>query len=220
MLLTGRSISRVIPHMLGANMTRVFNLMRPRMEFCYDNILSHTNTVYVLCVKDTVLQDEKQSILQNKHDRLGLHLLPHQNRTNPPKLKTMAPQNSSLHSGKQTKNGYPCSDDINDRYLLNHAEPNHQANQQVLRLKGEMTALPETDGILFTCSPCITSLGQLQRQGLYLSDIPLHDATRDLLLLSQKFQGEYRLTRQLEILTDQLQQSHCVLEIEKKKTDR
>ncbi len=57
------------------------------------------------------------------------------------------------------------------------------------------------------------------RRGLYLSDIPLHDATRDLVLLSEQFEAEYKLTRDLEILTDQLQQTKVELEREKQKTD-
>ena len=60
----------------------------------------------------------------------------------------------------------------------------------------------------------------LCRKGLFISDIPLHDATRDLVLLSEKFEAEYKLTRNLEILTDKLQQTYRDLENEKKKTDR
>ena len=56
--------------------------------------------------------------------------------------------------------------------------------------------------------------------GLYLSDIPLHDATRDLVLMSERFEHEYKLTRKLEIMTEQLQQTYRDLEDEKKKTDR
>lgn len=58
------------------------------------------------------------------------------------------------------------------------------------------------------------------RKGLFISDIPLHDATRDLVLLSEKFEAEYKLTRNLEILTDKLQQTYRDLENEKMKTDR
>jgi guanylate cyclase soluble subunit beta len=58
------------------------------------------------------------------------------------------------------------------------------------------------------------------RKGLTISDVPLHDATRDLVLLSEKFEAEYKLTRNLEILTDKLQQTYRELESEKQKTDR
>lgn len=58
------------------------------------------------------------------------------------------------------------------------------------------------------------------RKGLYISDVPIHDATRDLVLLSEKFEAEYKLTRNLELLTDKLQQTYRELESEKQKTDR
>lgn len=58
------------------------------------------------------------------------------------------------------------------------------------------------------------------RRGLYISDIPLHDATRDLVLMSEQFEADYKLTRNLEILTDKLQQTYRELDTEKKKTDQ
>lgn len=58
------------------------------------------------------------------------------------------------------------------------------------------------------------------RRSLYLSDIPLHDATRDLVLMSEQFEADYKLTRNLELLTDKLQQTYRELDGEKQKTDR
>lgn len=66
----------------------------------------------------------------------------------------------------------------------------------------------------------VMNLDDLTRRGLYLSDIPLHDATRDLVLLGEQFREEYKLTQELEILTDRLQHTLRALEDEKKKTDR
>lgn len=59
----------------------------------------------------------------------------------------------------------------------------------------------------------------IYRKGLCISDVPIHDATRDLVLLSEHFEAEYKLTRNLEILTDKLQQTYRELECEKKMTD-
>ncbi|KAG7252942.1 hypothetical protein CRUP_028384, partial [Coryphaenoides rupestris] len=89
-----------------------------------------------------------------------------------------------------------------------------------LRLKGQMIYLPEAENVLFLCSPSVMNLDDLTRRGLYLSDIPLHDATRDLVLLGEQFREEYKLTQELEILTDRLQHTLRALEDEKKKTDR
>ena len=75
--------------------------------------------------------------------------------------------------------------------------------------------------ILLYISPhcSVMNLDDLTRRGLYLSDIPLHDATRDLVLLGEQFREEYKLTQELEILTDRLQHTLRALEDEKKKTD-
>lgn len=89
-----------------------------------------------------------------------------------------------------------------------------------MRLKGQMLYVPDTDLMLFLCSPSVLNMDDLHRRGLYLSDIPLHDATRDLVLLSEQFEAEYKLTRNLEILTDKLQLTYRELEDEKKKTDK
>ena len=89
-----------------------------------------------------------------------------------------------------------------------------------MRLKGEMLYVPESECMLFLCSPSVMNLDDLNKRGLYLSDIPLHDATRDLVLLSEQFEAEYKLTQNLEILTDQLQQTYVQLQDERNKTDK
>ncbi|XP_033632257.1 guanylate cyclase soluble subunit beta-1-like [Asterias rubens] len=89
-----------------------------------------------------------------------------------------------------------------------------------LKLKGQMLYVSGSNEILFLCSPNVVNLDDLRRREMYLSDIPLHDATRDLVLESEKFEAEYKLTQKLEILTDKLQMTYRELELEKSKTDR
>lgn len=57
-------------------------------------------------------------------------------------------------------------------------------------------------------------------RGLCIADVPLHDATRDLVLMSEQFEADYKLTQSLEVLTDKLQQTFRELGSEKQKTDR
>lgn len=151
----GTSVARVVPMLSQPNclVTDVFDMVRPHMEFNFDAILSHINTIFVLRTKSMEGMET-----ENEHSRI--------------------------------------------------------------RLKGQMLYISETELILFLCSPSVLNLDDLYRRGLYLSDIPLHDATRDLVLLSEQFEAEYKLTKNLEILTDKLQQTYRELEDEKKKTDR
>ncbi|GAB1601943.1 guanylate cyclase soluble subunit beta-1-like [Argonauta hians] len=96
----------------------------------------------------------------------------------------------------------------------------YQHESSRLRLKGQMIYVPESDCIMFMCSPSVMNLDDLNRKGLFLSDIPLHDATRDLVLMSEQFEAEYKLTQKLEVLTEKLQQARRELEGEKQKTDQ
>ncbi|XP_072399572.1 guanylate cyclase soluble subunit beta-1 [Diabrotica undecimpunctata] len=113
---------------------------------------------------------------------------------------------------------------INTIYVLKTRTGVMQVNAspeyRSLRLKGQMLYVPETDLIVFLCYPSVVSLDDLTRRGLYISDIPLHDATRDLVLMSEQFEADYKLTRNLEFLTDKLQQTYRELDTEKIKTDR
>ncbi|CAG2171458.1 unnamed protein product, partial [Oppiella nova] len=161
----GISVARVLPALTQANclVTDVLDMIRPHMEFTFNNILSHINTVFVLRTKASNSSIDANTELAKEHTRYG--------------------------TGR-------------------------------MRLKGQMLYVAETDLVLFLCSPSVLNLDDLNRRGLYLSDIPLHDATRDLVLLSEQFEAEYKLTKNLEILTDKLQHTYRELEDEKKKTDR
>ena len=64
------------------------------------------------------------------------------------------------------------------------------------------------------------NLDDLMVRGLYLSDIPLHDATRELILVGEQFKEDYKLAQDLEILTDKLQHTLVAREKEKKMTDK
>ncbi|CAG7821178.1 unnamed protein product [Allacma fusca] len=156
----GSAIARVIPETTqDCHITSILEMVRPHMEFRFENILSHINTIYV--------------------------------------FRTMQP--------------LIASEFITPEILA--------ADHSKMRLKGEMLYIPETDMMLFLCSPSVMNLDDLTKRGLYISDIPLHDATRDLVLLSEQFEAEYKLTQNLEILTDKLQQTYRELENEKQKTD-
>ncbi|CAF4951925.1 unnamed protein product [Pieris macdunnoughi] len=96
----------------------------------------------------------------------------------------------------------------------------HHEDIASLRLKGQMLYIPETNVVVFQCYPSVTNLDDLTRRGLCISDIPLHDATRDLVLMSEQFEADYKLTQNLEVLTDKLQHTYRELEAEKQKTDR
>lgn len=88
-----------------------------------------------------------------------------------------------------------------------------------LRLKGQMVHVPESKALLFLCSPRVTDLDALRAQGLYLSDLPLHDATRDLIFMTHTRSAERELVEQVEETTNNLKKMEACLIDDKKKTD-
>lgn len=57
---------------------------------------------------------------------------------------------------------------------------------QHLKLKGQMMLMASGGHIMYLCSPYVTSIPELLQYGLRLTAMPLHDATRDLILLNQQ----------------------------------
>ncbi|UYV65001.1 GUCY1B3, partial [Cordylochernes scorpioides] len=217
----GTSVSRVLPGLAepGAKVTDLLDMVRPHMEFTFDNILAHINTVFVLCTKPL---DDNSKYFHLPHLTKYLMLLV-------PSLQYCSCGLEFTHHislriayfllflfPRHGEEGWTSVwGDYMSTYVLCHL----MLWCPRLRLKGQMLHAAEVDAMLFLCSPSVLSLEDLHARGLYLSDIPLHDATRDLVLLSEQFEAEYQLTRNLEILTDKLQQTYRDLEDEKRKTD-
>lgn len=53
-----------------------------------------------------------------------------------------------------------------------------------------MVHCPESDSILFVSSPFLNGLEGLTGRGLFISDIPLHDATRDVILVGEQARAQ------------------------------
>jgi guanylate cyclase soluble subunit alpha len=63
-----------------------------------------------------------------------------------------------------------------------------------MELKGQMLHLPEIDGILFLGTPSVEKLDELIEKGLYISDLPIHDATRDVILVGEQTKAQVDYT--------------------------
>ena len=104
----------------------------------------------------------------------------------------------------------------------NDSSQTDRVNRKCLHLRGQMTFVCESNTILYMCSPSLAPgcLEDLSHVGLYLSDLPLHDATRDLLVLSGQMKAEYELIRKLEETREHLEKTSCELHSEKQITDK
>lgn len=142
-----------------------FELVRPRMEFTFDTVLSHINTVFIVSAKHSVLKCS--------------HPLPSQ--------KDVPDGRSGAHP--------------------------------TLRLKGQMIYIPTNDSVLFLCSPRASNLESFKQMGISFSDIPVHDATRDLIFMSQARRAERELVEKLEETSNDLKKVESTLTENKKRTD-
>ncbi|XP_051882072.1 guanylate cyclase soluble subunit alpha-2 [Pristis pectinata] len=93
-----------------------------------------------------------------------------------------------------------------------------ESHDKVMEIKGQMIHVPESNSVLFLGSPCVDKLEELMGRGLHLSDIPIHDATRDVILLGEQAKAQDGLKKRMDKLKATLENTHQALEEEKKKT--
>ncbi|VDM25484.1 unnamed protein product, partial [Toxocara canis] len=98
-------------------------------------------------------------------------------------------------------------------------ESNAAVHGQHLKLKGQMMLLESGKHLIYLCSPYVTSIPELLNSGMRLAAIPLHDVTRDLILLNQQRLSDVEMNLQLEANNEQLECLARDLEVEKGKTD-
>lgn len=91
-------------------------------------------------------------------------------------------------------------------------------SSRIMDLKGQMIYIVESSAILFLGSPCVDRLEDFTGRGLYLSDIPIHNALRDVVLIGEQARAQDGLKKRLGKLKATLEQAHQALEEEKKKT--
>ncbi|XP_051522204.1 guanylate cyclase soluble subunit alpha-2-like [Myxocyprinus asiaticus] len=92
------------------------------------------------------------------------------------------------------------------------------SKEKVMELKGQMLHLPESNSIMFLGSPRVDRLEELMGRGLHLSDIPMHDATRDVILVGEQAKAQDGLKKRMDKLKATLEKTHQALEEEKRRT--
>lgn len=86
-----------------------------------------------------------------------------------------------------------------------------------LDIKGQMTFCAQTDTILFIGSPFLDSLEGLTKNGLYISDIPLFDATREVILVGEQARAQDGLRRRMDKLKSSIEEANSAVAQERKK---
>ncbi|XP_026471667.1 head-specific guanylate cyclase-like [Ctenocephalides felis] len=86
-----------------------------------------------------------------------------------------------------------------------------------LELKGQMVFCPESDCLMFAGSPFLNGLEGLTGRGLFLSDIPLHDATRDVILVGEQARAQDGLRRRMDKLKNSIEEANLAVDKEREK---
>lgn len=94
-----------------------------------------------------------------------------------------------------------------------------EAFQQPLCLKGQMMPVCGGNYIIFLCSPHVTSVRDFVNLKLFISDMPVYDATRDLVMLNQSRICQMELNKRLEETVRQLKTLADELERKKFQTE-
>ncbi|KAK6172883.1 hypothetical protein SNE40_016454 [Patella caerulea] len=88
---------------------------------------------------------------------------------------------------------------------------------QNMELKGQMLHLQETNALLYLGSPSVEKLDELIGKGIYISDIPIHDATRDVILVGEQTKAQDGLKKRMVSLKQSIELATKAVEEEKKK---
>ncbi|XP_055679218.1 head-specific guanylate cyclase [Lutzomyia longipalpis] len=86
-----------------------------------------------------------------------------------------------------------------------------------LEIKGQMVYCDETNTLLFIGSPFIDGLEGLTCNGLFISDIPLHDATREVILVGEQARAQDGLRRRMDKLKSSIEEGNAAVTKERKK---
>ncbi|CAL1265038.1 unnamed protein product [Larinioides sclopetarius] len=88
---------------------------------------------------------------------------------------------------------------------------------QGMNIKGQMILCPESQSLLFLGSPVVKGLSGLVGKGLYISDIPVHDATRDIMLVEEQTKAQDGLKKRMDKLKNSIQEASQAVEEERQK---
>ncbi|GIY96952.1 soluble guanylate cyclase 89Db [Caerostris extrusa] len=89
----------------------------------------------------------------------------------------------------------------------------NSASTRNLLLKGQMRLIEEWDAIIYLCVPLLSNLQEMQEVGLYLTDLCLHDSSREIVLAG------WQHGARLEISYEKVRERSRKLEQNLKKAD-
>ncbi|XP_067878559.1 soluble guanylate cyclase 88E-like [Heterodontus francisci] len=224
----GDGLKEVFSDLQGKKVDEEFTLVRPMLEFTWDNIYTHLNNVFELMSKAVVESKQKISMVntdkgEGDKERRGsdqaaegseeLHSADQEYASG-----ALSQKNFGNATGMdieliafQTVTG-KCSEMI--------FEDMREPPKKPLHLKGQMKYVPQWDSLIFLGTPIIETVEDMIKMGVYVNDLNLHDSSRELILAGTQQSAELQLALDQERQKySQLQEIIKKLDEEKKRGD-
>ncbi|PZC81029.1 hypothetical protein B5X24_HaOG213551 [Helicoverpa armigera] len=106
---------------------------------------------------------------------------------------------------------------VNTLFMFCLKVPGSSSPAEGLEIKGQMVFCAESDSLLFVGSPFLDGLEGLTGRGLFISDIPLHDATRDVILVGEQARAQDGLRRRMDKLKNSIEEASKAVDKERQK---
>ncbi|XP_063056024.1 soluble guanylate cyclase 88E-like [Engraulis encrasicolus] len=227
----GDGLKEVFSDLQGKKVNEEFTLVRPMLEFSWDNIYTHLNNVFELLSKAVVESKQKVNIpklskeepeekeesekpKKEKRDMKSMEEMKGAGAGSDQEYGTssVTQYNSAANTGGediellafQTVTG-KCSETI--------FEDMREPPKKPLHLKGQMKYVPQWDSLIFLGTPIIETVEDMIKMGVYVNDLNLHDSSRELILAGTQQSAE------LQLALDQEQQKYAQLQEIIKKLD-
>ncbi|XP_056300662.1 soluble guanylate cyclase 88E-like [Pseudoliparis swirei] len=213
----GDGLKEVFSDLQGKKVNEEFTLIRPMLEFNWENIYTHMNNVFELLSKAVVESKQKVNITAASQEENEKAKGEEEREEKEMKAtdqeytsSALTQYNSSANTGGediellafQTITG-KCSKTI--------FEDIREPPKKPLHLKGQMKYVPQWDSLIFLGTPIIETVDDMIKMGVYVNDLNLHDSSRELILAGTQQSAE------LQLALDQEQQKYTqLIEIIKK----
>ncbi|XP_034001802.1 soluble guanylate cyclase 88E-like [Trematomus bernacchii] len=221
----GDGLKEVFSDLQGKKVNEEFTLIRPMLEFTWDNIYTHLNNVFELLSVAVVESKQKVNIpKQSKEDpeegreKEESEKAKREEERDEGRSKDMEEMKSSdqEYSGTVTQYNSSANSGGEDIELLAFQtvtgkrsetifEDTREPPKKPLHLKGQMKYVPPWDSLIFLGTPIIETVEDMIKMGVYVNDLNLHDSSRELILAGTQQSAE------LQLALDQEQQKYAQL---------
>lgn len=110
-----------------------------------------------------------------------------------------------------------------NQFVLKAIKTARTTDSAPLLFRGQMVPISQRSPfspILFLGSPRVKDIDELKKHGLYLSDIPIHDVTREMILLHHQLEAEMSYVTELERMRHLLEEEQARVKHEKERADQ